>query len=140
MRDGYGCLIGGIFDLAVILLVIGSFYIHFVLGLILLILAIYITDWPMSLFSIFDDESDSQHDSVTQKQSDATPVTQDIQYDHLLGRQARASTNLRPQSFVVIDKQKIEAESSLGFIARDSRVKIIGVKDNKLVVESIEEA
>jgi hypothetical protein len=85
MRCGWGCLIGGIFDLAFILLVIGSFYIHWILGLALVILFIFCgLPFPGIIFSELDDDLDSKQDSVTQKQTDATPAIKDIQYDHLV--------------------------------------------------------
>jgi membrane-bound serine protease (ClpP class) len=55
----------------------------------------------------------------------------------MVGQEGLATTDLKPSGFIEIDGTRIDAEAEGGFIARDSRVIVIGVKSNILSVRKV---
>jgi membrane-bound serine protease (ClpP class) len=54
---------------------------------------------------------------------------------HLIGRVARAATDLEPSGHIFIDDQKYQALSQTGTICKGADVKIVGEQGSHLVVE-----
>lgn len=58
-------------------------------------------------------------------------------YKNLVGKEGIAHTELRPAGKVTIENTFYDAQSNLGFIEKDSKVKVVNVENGRLYVEPL---
>ncbi len=62
----------------------------------------------------------------------------DARYPQLMGLTARAGTELKPQGFILLGNERLDAVSRGEFIAKDALVRIVGLDAGFLVVAPAE--
>ena len=108
--------------------VIGSYLIHWALGLLVTVLWVF---FVLPCFDMIFFEFDAKESPQIPKQLE--------KYDYvaLIGLKAEAISDLRPQGLIAIGENKFNARSSLGFIMKGSSVKVIRALPGSVIVEEI---
>ncbi len=105
-----------------------------------LIMVVVLTGMGMWLLARLLPKASFYGKLVLQKTLDADTgyTSADIGYRDYLGRTGVAMTALRPSGTAVFDDLRLDVVSSGDMISRGSRVKIIQVEGNRIIVEQIE--
>jgi len=75
------------------------------------------------------------------RRSDApATATDEVAYEALVGRDGQAATSLRPAGMATIDGRRLDVVTEGGIVRKGTRVRVIDVEGNRVVVRPIEEA
>ena len=122
--------IGDIVDILVFVLVVASFFLHWILGLILVIVWVAGGSFVGEMFR----ELDREEASPKPQESKRSP------YADLVGSQAETISELKPQGSIRICENRIDAKSAFGFISKGRDVRIVEALPDSVVVEEMKKA
>lgn len=124
----FGCFLGGIYDLFTFVLTIYMFTQHWGFGLFCLFMFLF-SDMFIIRQLLFELDEPPQ-----EKKPEKVKISK---YENLVGKTAIVISDLKPHGTIKVDSERIPAKSTLGFISKETEVKIVKTELNEVVVTKI---
>lgn len=138
-------LIGCLGELLLIGAVIYAYTFHLYIGIIATIiwlssLFVFCVPWSLVILELFYPVGRVQKawfgKDILEPKPSEKPESPNPELTEMIGKTAKAYTDLKPEGMILLSDARIRAKSRLGFVSRDTEVRIVGVKGEILFVDT----
>lgn len=138
-------LIGCLSELLLLGAVIYAYTVHLYVGIIATVIwlssfFIFFVPWSLVILELFYPVGRVQKawfgNDILEPKPSEKPESPNPELKEMIGKTAIAYTDLKPEGMILLGDDRIRAKSRLGFVARDTEIRVVGVKGEILFVDT----